>query len=143
MLTQIDIHTVTHSRSVRRTVWIGWFGIVSRQEQEMFSKTVRNGSGVAQRPVEWVLGSFPEVKGRDILLTTHLHLALRLRMIGTIPYGMHGDNFAVICTVTHLVTHVHLHFHSATLSPNTLKKQSMGCYHHLLCSEAAATTHSG
>jgi len=87
MLTQLDIHTLTHSLTVPVAQHgLEGLGVDSRQGQKMFSKTVRTGSG-ANPPSYYRDTSvlFSGLNGRDVMLTSHLRQALRLRMGGEKP----------------------------------------------------------
>jgi hypothetical protein len=84
----------------QHSVWLqtGRLGFDPRQRQRIFplASASRPALGPTQSPVQWVPGVFsPGVKrGRGVMLTTHPHLVLRLRMsrsyTSSHPKCLHG-----------------------------------------------------
>jgi len=73
-------NTVGHDSSVGIATRYGLDGpgIESRRGRN-FPHSSRPVLGPTQLPIKWVLGSFPEKNGRGVALTTHPHLAPRLK----------------------------------------------------------------
>jgi hypothetical protein len=58
----------------------------------LFNTMSRLALGPTQPPIQWVSGLLPQVSGRGMKLTTHLHLLLSLKICGFIhsPIHLHG-----------------------------------------------------
>jgi hypothetical protein len=72
------------SLSIVTRLWVGQPGFDSWQS--IMSIMSRPTLGSTQPPIQWVPGLFSwRQSGQGMKLTTHLHLVLRLRMLGAIP----------------------------------------------------------